>query len=55
MEDYKMDSIPANVQLRPGILKRLVLVFSEPGRLFPTLTGKMDWLVPFLIVAILGG
>ena len=40
---------------KPGIIARLMMVFSEPSKLFGTLTGKTDWLVPLIIVGILGG
>ncbi|UCD94607.1 MAG: hypothetical protein JSU69_00720 [Candidatus Zixiibacteriota bacterium] len=31
------------------------MVFSKPSALFPALTGKIDWLVPLIIVAVIGG
>ncbi|MCP4703569.1 MAG: YIP1 family protein [candidate division Zixibacteria bacterium] len=40
---------------KPGIIARLMMVFSEPSKLFGTLTGKTDWLIPLIIVGILGG
>ena len=40
---------------QPGLLSRLKMLFSEPSKLFGTLSGKTDWLIPLIIVAILGG
>ncbi|MCX6827109.1 MAG: YIP1 family protein, partial [candidate division Zixibacteria bacterium] len=40
---------------RPGILSRLWMVIARPSALFPTLTRKTDWIIPFIIVVLLGG
>lgn len=40
---------------RPGLISRLMMVFSEPSKLFGTLTSKTDWLIPLIIIGIIGG
>ena len=40
---------------RPGVLSRIFMVFSKPSALFPALTGKLDWLIPLIVVAVIGG
>jgi hypothetical protein len=40
---------------KAGIVKRITVLFMEPSKLFPCLIGKVDWLMPFIIVVILGG
>ena len=39
---------------KPGIISRVYMVFAEPAKLFGTLTGKVDWLVPLIFVAVIG-
>jgi len=46
--------VPEQIE-RPGILSRLIMVFSEPSGLFGKLTGKTDWLIPLIIVGLVGG
>ncbi|SYZ73490.1 membrane hypothetical protein [Candidatus Zixiibacteriota bacterium] len=40
---------------RPSAISRILMVFYKPSALFPSLTGKIDWLLPLIIVAVLGG
>lgn len=40
---------------RPGIISRIMMVFTEPSKLFSTLTSKTDWLVPLIIIVIATG
>jgi hypothetical protein len=39
---------------QPGLISRIMMLFSEPSKLFGTLTGKTAWLIPLIIVGILG-
>lgn len=39
----------------PGIASRVWMVFAEPSKLFSFLIRKTDWLIPLIIIAILGG
>jgi hypothetical protein len=40
---------------KPGVLSRIFMVFSKPSTLFPALTGKIDWLIPLIVIAVIGG
>jgi len=55
MENNLQTSQPPSQIEKPGLISRLMMVFSEPSKLFGTLTGKTDWLIPLIIVGIIGG
>jgi len=55
MENNLQTSQPSSQIEKPGLISRLMMVFSEPSKLFGTLTGKTDWLIPLIIVGIIGG
>jgi Yip1 domain len=55
MENNDISPTPELAVPRPGLVSRFWRVFAEPAKLFPTLTKKTDWLIPFVIVAVLGG
>jgi len=40
---------------RAGLLSGIFRVFYEPSKLFAGLTDKRAWLVPLVIIAIVGG
>jgi len=52
--NIQTSQIPEQDQ-KPGIMSRIVMVFSEPSKLFATLTGKTDWLIPLIIIGLIGG
>ena len=54
--DNQIPSLPDSSLLeKPGTISRLQMVFSSPATLFSKLTGKMDWIAPLIVIAILGG
>lgn len=59
MENYMDNQNPSLSDLsqseRPNPIQRLVMLFSAPSSLFPKLTGRTDWIVPLILIAILGG
>jgi hypothetical protein len=56
MDDIQEDSRNQTILKRLiGFPRQIAALFVEPSRLFSCLTGKMDWLIPFLVVAVLGG
>ncbi len=55
MEQENLTMPPIEGAARPGLVARILMVFSNPGQLFTHLTGKLDWLTPLIIIAILGG
>ncbi len=40
---------------RPSAISRMLMVFYKPSAMFPSLTSKLDWLLPLIIIAVLGG
>jgi len=55
MENNIQTSQTSEQAVKPGLISRVMMVFSEPSKLFGTLTGKTDWLIPFIIIAIVTG
>jgi hypothetical protein len=57
MESNNASPDPADqvVQEKPGLVSRILMVFYEPARLFRSLTAKTSWLLPFIVIVILGG
>ena len=55
MENNIQTSQTSDQVEKPGLISRLMMVFSEPSKLFGTLTSKTDWLIPLIIVGVLGG
>ena len=55
MEDNVISPTPESAVQRPGLISRFWRVFVEPAKLFPTLNRKTDWIIPFVVVAVLGG
>ncbi|MCX6829140.1 MAG: YIP1 family protein [candidate division Zixibacteria bacterium] len=55
MENSVVSPTPESAVQRLGLISRFWRVFIEPTKLFPTLNRKTDWLIPFVIVAVLGG
>jgi hypothetical protein len=55
MENNIQPSQVSNRIERPGIMSRLLKVFSEPSGLFGNLIGKTDWLIPLIIIGLVGG
>jgi hypothetical protein len=57
MEDEKMsEEMNENVQKQElSTVSKVFKVFYEPSAVFRTLTKKIDWLVPLLIIAVIGG
>ncbi len=54
MESNNLTSPPAIETPRPGMGSLIVKVFTQPSEAFKHLTKKIDWLVPFIIIAVLG-
>ena len=56
-ENLSREPSEAPVQEKQGALERMVRVFSfsDPGRSFVGFTSKFHWLIPFIIVVIIGG
>jgi len=57
MEDEKMtEEMNDSVQKEElSTISKVFKVFYEPSAVFRTLTRKIDWLVPLLIIAVIGG
>ncbi|MFH2034983.1 MAG: hypothetical protein ABIJ45_01160, partial [Candidatus Zixiibacteriota bacterium] len=52
-QDY--ETANTNTAEQPGALTKILKIFYEPSAVFPALKGKMAWLVPFIILVIIGG
>lgn len=46
------DQLPVE---KMSAVSRITKIFYEPTSVFKTLNGKLDWLIPLLIIGILGG
>lgn len=55
MESNNLTSPPPAVgDSRPGIMALITRVFTEPSKAFGHLTKKTDWIIPLIIIAIIG-
>ncbi|MFH2036498.1 MAG: hypothetical protein ABIJ45_08860 [Candidatus Zixiibacteriota bacterium] len=54
MENNIQTSQTSEQKEQPGLLSRIMMLFSEPSKLFGILTGKTAWLIPLIIIGILG-
>ncbi len=40
---------------RAGFMEKILKIFYEPSAVFPALTKKIEWLIPLIIISIIGG
>jgi hypothetical protein len=40
---------------KPSAVARIFKVFTEPSKAFENFSGKTDWLIPFIVIVIIGG
>lgn len=57
MENNNTSSTPVQqaAHEKPGLVSRILKVFYEPTGLFRSLTAKTNWLLPFIVIVVLGG
>jgi len=55
MENNIQTSQTSEPNSKPGLMSRLMMLLSEPSKLFGILTSKTEWLIPLIIVGVLGG
>lgn len=49
------DSVGTVTVAKAGSLEKIFKIFYEPSAVFPALTKKIDWLIPLIIISIIGG
>jgi len=54
MDQENLSSTQPVSQQRPGIPSLLISVFTSPSSVFGALTGKTVWIIPFVIIVIIG-
>ena len=54
-EQNNSDPIVTTQDATPGALTKIFKIFYEPTAVFKSLTSKTAWLVPFIIIVIIGG
>ena len=54
MDQENLSSTQPVSQERPGIPSLLISVFTSPSSVFGALTGKTVWIIPFVIIVIIG-
>jgi len=56
MENDNISPTPVDIVpgKKPGIIEKIFKVFYQPSAVFGHLTGKIEWLVPIIIIALFG-
>ncbi len=53
MEQENIPTMSVNEE-RPGILEKFLMVFASPAKLFSSIGGKYEWMVPFVVIIVIG-
>ena len=54
MEQDNLSSSQPGTNEQAGILSRIIMAFSSPSLLFRSLSKKTDWIIPLIIIVIIG-